>query len=73
MLTVQCGAIGAQVGPSKIRVYGLGEWFVPCVWNDEACHKAMAAEVGRHSFTVSPLYRPQAARHATHQPCCHGV
>ena len=45
MLTVQLGGC-AQMGQSKIRVYGLGQWFIPCVWNDEACHKAMAAEVG---------------------------
>ena len=24
---------------SLLRVYGIGEWFVPCVWNDYSCHE----------------------------------
>lgn len=28
-----------------MKVYGLGRWFVPCEWNDQVCHQAMAVEV----------------------------
>ncbi len=33
-------------------MYGLGQWFVPCVWNDKACHQDMAVKVPASS---SPL------------------
>jgi hypothetical protein len=38
-----CGL--AQVDESRVRVYGLGSFFVPCEWNDYACHQAMVEEV----------------------------
>ncbi|EIE27155.1 hypothetical protein COCSUDRAFT_38902 [Coccomyxa subellipsoidea C-169] len=36
---------GFQVDNSNVRVYGLGHWFVPCEWNDQVCHQAMALGV----------------------------
>lgn len=34
-----------QVHGSKIAVYGLGSWFVPCMFQDEACHALMAQDL----------------------------
>lgn len=28
-----------HTGGGRLRVYGLMEWFVPCIWNDYACHQ----------------------------------
>ena len=56
----------AQMGPSKIRVYGLGQWFVPCVWDDQVCHKAMAVEVG-HSLSCRSHPRQLMP---CKSPCC---
>ncbi len=34
-----------QVLGSRIAVYGLGTWFVPCEFEDAVCHARMAQEV----------------------------
>ena len=34
-----------QVLGSRIAVYGLGTWFVPCEFEDAVCHARMAKEV----------------------------
>ncbi len=41
---LRCGC-GAQVHGSRIAVYGLGSWFVPCMFEDAACHTLMARDV----------------------------
>jgi len=55
-----------------MKVYGLGQWFVPCEWNDQVCHQAMTVEVhegripealaGYHQYSGSwlPSVRNQA-------------
>ena len=37
--------LGLQLGRSRVRVFGVGQWFVPCRLGDEACADELAAKV----------------------------
>lgn len=46
-----------------MRVYGPGQWFNPCSWNDESCHHALSR--------VAPLLRrPQQHARTAHVLAC---
>eukprot|EP00884_Botryococcus_braunii_P001135 jgi/Botrbrau1/11021/Bobra.101_1s0019.1 len=38
---------------TRARVYGLGDWFVPCVWDDHACHTRTVANARRGIIPLS--------------------
>lgn len=61
---------GVQVKGTRARVYGLGNWFVPCVWDDHSCHMRTIANArrgiiplslaGYHHYAGSWLHTAQA-------------
>jgi hypothetical protein len=63
-----------QLKGLRLRVYGLGDWFVPCEWDDHSCHARTVANAahgiiplslaGYHHYAGSWLHtvRPPAAQ-----------